>query len=392
MPKGVRIGSILGKQFGKLTVIEEFFVEKGDKKYPYCKCCCSCEDKTIKIFHRASLIGNVTRDCGCVNRENIYVIGQKFNRLTIIEQYSVINRWGLNVIYCNCKCDCGNYKNDIKFSRLKVGRPKSCGCLSDESLARGRDNQLKDIKGQKFGRLTVIEMDYQSEKGLAYWKCKCDCSENKIITVCGAALRGGTTQSCGCYQKERASESHKGIVGENNPNWKGGKNFAWFDTYSPQLEKYEETRRDPENPDYLQVRCTYCKKWFNPKKHDVVNRIRCINGHNGNSEQRLYCEDPNCKISCSIYNQKIYLKSYKSKSNRPYVDPYWTKEVLKQANYQCEICGSEDNLTAHHIESATLNPILANDIDNGICLCKSCHYKKAHSDDGCTTSDLRCKG
>ena len=55
---------------------------------------------------------------------------------------------------------------------------------------------IKNIKGQKFGQLTVVDFAY-SKKGLAFWSCKCDCG--KEIIVRGNHLRTGHTTSCGCY-------------------------------------------------------------------------------------------------------------------------------------------------------------------------------------------------
>jgi len=65
--------------------------------------------------------------------------------------------------------------------------------------------ELIDLNGKRFGRLTVIARD-GSHRGKALWLCKCDCGNEKIAESCH--LRTGATTSCGCYQKERASESN----------------------------------------------------------------------------------------------------------------------------------------------------------------------------------------
>ena len=54
---------------------------------------------------------------------------------------------------------------------------------------------MKDLKGQKFGKLTVIEFSEIRSK-YAYWRCVCDCGREKIAR--GANLISGQTQSCGC--------------------------------------------------------------------------------------------------------------------------------------------------------------------------------------------------
>lgn len=60
-----------------------------------------------------------------------------------------------------------------------------------------------DISGQRFGRLTVLEISRRerlSRGTLVFWKCGCDCGNT--IEVRGQALRTGTTKSCGCLRNE----------------------------------------------------------------------------------------------------------------------------------------------------------------------------------------------
>ena len=69
-----------------------------------------------------------------------------------------------------------------------------------------------DLTGQKFGRLTVISYNEEvsKQKGQAYWNCRCDCGNEKVVR--GKHLKSGNTTSCGCYQKEKTIEA----------TWKGG--------------------------------------------------------------------------------------------------------------------------------------------------------------------------
>lgn len=59
--------------------------------------------------------------------------------------------------------------------------------------------KLIDLTGRRFGRLLVIEKYGHKGKTVA-WLCKCDCGTE--VTVRGADLRRGVTQSCGCLHKE----------------------------------------------------------------------------------------------------------------------------------------------------------------------------------------------
>ena len=56
-------------------------------------------------------------------------------------------------------------------------------------------NRLKDMTGQRFGLLTVLEYAYTKNKH-AYWQVKCDCGTIKAVG--GSELRRRTIKSCGC--------------------------------------------------------------------------------------------------------------------------------------------------------------------------------------------------
>jgi hypothetical protein len=62
------------------------------------------------------------------------------------------------------------------------------------------------LVGEKFGRLLVIEEDISINQR-AVWKCLCDCGNT--LPIRGSSLTYGSTQSCGCLQKERTSCAHK---------------------------------------------------------------------------------------------------------------------------------------------------------------------------------------
>ena len=64
--------------------------------------------------------------------------------------------------------------------------------------------KLRDLTGQRFGRLTVMER--ADTRGRVAWLCKCDCG-NEIITR-GDNLTGGGSISCGCYNREQSSKAH----------------------------------------------------------------------------------------------------------------------------------------------------------------------------------------
>ena len=178
--------------------------------------------------------------------------------------------------------------------------------------------------------------------------------------------------------------------GRDHSRWKGGvskKDVTLYDTYAIQLRKYEEVRRDPENTDYLQVRCAEysCKKWFTPGKFAVYKRISVM-GKINKGECRFYCSDE-CKKNCSIFGQKKYPKGQKPYHSRQ-DQKEWADMVKERDNFECQRCGSTKKLVAHHMESLNENPIMSADIDIGITLCKKCH-KLAHKEIGCRFVDMK---
>ena len=59
-----------------------------------------------------------------------------------------------------------------------------------------------DLKGQRFGRLTVVRVaDKRARRGnTIWWLCKCSCG--KWTTVRSDHLRFGCTKSCGCLRRD----------------------------------------------------------------------------------------------------------------------------------------------------------------------------------------------
>ncbi len=72
---------------------------------------------------------------------------------------------------------------------------------------------FKDLTGQKFNRLTVIELGERNKSGQIQWKCKCDCGNVVLATT--TYIKTGHTKSCGCLNREKASnrlKDHKFIT------------------------------------------------------------------------------------------------------------------------------------------------------------------------------------
>lgn len=100
--------------------------------------------------------------------------------------------------------------------------------------------KTKDITGEKFGSLTVIEYAGKSngKAKISLWTCRCECGSVK--TYYGTALRSGGTKSCGCMKGENISaavEQH-GMRGTPTYNsWKTMK-ARCSNPNSPDYESY----------------------------------------------------------------------------------------------------------------------------------------------------------
>lgn len=129
----VKVVDVLGKKYGKLTVIREY--DKGQDGKPRYLCKCDCGNE--KVIRKSSLISGGTKSCGCIRTRNI--IGKKFNLLTVTEKYSVIN----GIQYYKCDCDCGTKGIIVARNSLRSGGTKSCGCL------RKKANRIKYMKEGK---------------------------------------------------------------------------------------------------------------------------------------------------------------------------------------------------------------------------------------------------
>lgn len=108
-----------------------------------------------------------------------------------------------------------------------------------------------DLTNKQFGKLTVIKRveDYITPKGQKspQWLCKCNCEYgNEIIVAGGKLTKKNGTKSCGCLQKEKASEIGKknkkyntyDLSGEYGIGYTSKGEEFWFDLEDYDLIKY----------------------------------------------------------------------------------------------------------------------------------------------------------
>jgi hypothetical protein len=81
------------------------------------------------------------------------------------------------------------------------------------SSARDGSVRFKDITGQRFGRLTVIQPAGRNVSGNVLWMCRCECGSNPKIVNSGNL--GRSVNSCGCLR----SELQSAFMRENAASW-----------------------------------------------------------------------------------------------------------------------------------------------------------------------------
>lgn len=107
-----------------------------------------------------------------------------------------------------------------------------------------------EIIGLKINRLTAIEYFRNEKQNRRYVKCACDCG-GEAITPKSSFLRG-RVNSCGCYQKQRVSETfsiHKLTDSYTYTSWRAMRQR--LRPSGSDYRYYKNIKMDPRWNDYL---------------------------------------------------------------------------------------------------------------------------------------------
>lgn len=127
----------------------------------------------------------------------INISGRRYGRLLAIRQvFPSKNRQSQWL----CECNCG-LTTVVALTYLRTGHTQSCGCLRAERMKQMR---FMDMTGCRFGRLVVKSLANKRRKSQIHWNCECECGTNVIVAA--SNLRSGNSNSCGCLQKQTASD------------------------------------------------------------------------------------------------------------------------------------------------------------------------------------------
>lgn len=255
-----------------------------------------------------------------MGRKCIDLIGMKFGRLTVIKR--VENRGSQT--YWLCRCECGIEK-EIQGGKLKNGTIMSCGCLAREMSSKRRKENVTDLIGQKFGRLTVIKRaKNRGNQGQIKWLCQCECGVEKEIMGC--SLKSGDTISCGCYNREKVAEQSK----KNVVDLTGQKFGRWTVIKRTGVDDYRQAM-------------WLCRCECGTEKEVVGSSLR-----NGESK------------SCGCWNREVAHKRMYKGGITPIahhlrslpIITQWRNDTFIRENYTCQLTGKKGgNFAIHHLKA-----------------------------------------
>lgn len=98
----------------------------------------------------------------------------------------------------------------------------------------------KQLSGQMFGRLTVLER-YGSSNGRVNWLCRCVCGV--LYEAVSNALTSGHTKSCGCWRDERNASTPE-AHGHAKRGYKSPTYYSWSAMWTrcinPNVKSYKD--------------------------------------------------------------------------------------------------------------------------------------------------------
>ena len=121
MPRKAK--DLVGKKFGKLTVLE--LIGKDKKSHRQYKCLCDCgKYKNVWSDKLTRKTGSI-KSCGCLRSKFIDITNKKYGKLLVLKFNGFKNKNKCST--WECLCDCGKICI-IYGSNLRTGNSTCCGC------------------------------------------------------------------------------------------------------------------------------------------------------------------------------------------------------------------------------------------------------------------------
>lgn len=169
-------------------------------------------DNIRKLYLEGKQKNNIAEIIGCslptitkytkdLTLQKNNIIGKRFGKLVVLNLEEKDNTLASRCLRYKCKCDCGK-EVIVSSGSLRSGHTTSCGC--------NRKGKIKDLTGQHFGLLTVLNKTEERRNRKVGWLCECNCG-NKII-VYSSDLINGDIKSCGCLKNSYGELKIKKIL------------------------------------------------------------------------------------------------------------------------------------------------------------------------------------
>lgn len=156
---------LVGKKFGKLTVLKRMDKIKNSSVVWLCKCDCG---NTKEVTTR-DLCNNRVKSCGCSKGSSKSIVHKRFGKLTVIGDSG--EKQGTSKIWI-CECDCGNTIK-VRTDSLTSGRTISCGCsLYDQDKIKKLNDgkEIVDHTSMNFFKGTVSKNSITGINGVTKLK------------------------------------------------------------------------------------------------------------------------------------------------------------------------------------------------------------------------------
>lgn len=137
--------SCIGLRIGKLKIVKEAEKSKnGAGRLWVAECDCGNET----IISTSEYNSSAKKSCGCLRKTNL--VGDKYHKLTVIEQGYEIDDRKSKTLLCKVECECTR-KKIVSACRLKRGDIQSCGiCIRGVKKRKQKGEASKNAVYNKY--------------------------------------------------------------------------------------------------------------------------------------------------------------------------------------------------------------------------------------------------
>lgn len=203
----------IGERYNHWTVIDVVYNENRKEYEWLCRCDCGnvVQQRVYNIRNGKSKhcrqctdgIKKLPKNSQKIKKEHDAIdthIGKIYGELTVLDDYYDRKR---KARIFKCKCSCGKEKIVRRYEVLN-GTIKHCGDMIHR--VNKKNNNQKYI-GKRYGSLTIEGFDYNEEKRLVLWICRCDCGNLRVVSP--FRVKKGDVYACDECTEQRAKELNR---------------------------------------------------------------------------------------------------------------------------------------------------------------------------------------